>query len=92
MSSTTTEEKAASSMPRLKSRYREEIVGKLREDFEFNDGDNDGRIQFAEFAELMALLEADMDQQDCRLGFREIDTDGDGAIEFDEFVAWWTTD
>ena len=35
MSSTTTEEKAASSMPRLKSRYREEIVGKLREDFEF---------------------------------------------------------
>ena len=33
-----------------------------------------------------------MDQQDCRLGFREIDTDGDGAIEFDEFVAWWTTD
>jgi large subunit ribosomal protein L5 len=35
MSSTTTEEKAVSSMPRLKSRYREEIVGKLREDFEF---------------------------------------------------------
>ena len=32
MSSTTTDEKT---MPRLKSRYREEIVGKLREDFEF---------------------------------------------------------
>ena len=67
-------------------------IEELREDLEFNDGDNDGRIQFAEFAELMALLEADMDQHDCRLGFREIDTDGDGAIEFDEFVAWWTTD
>jgi len=67
-------------------------IEELREDFEFNDGDNDGRIQFAEFAELMALLEADMDEHDCRLGFREIDTDGDGAIEFDEFVAWWTTD
>jgi large subunit ribosomal protein L5 len=35
MTSTTTEEKAVSSVPRLKSRYREEIVGKLREDFEF---------------------------------------------------------
>ncbi len=35
MSSTTTEEKAVSSMPRLKTRYREEIVGKLRDDFEF---------------------------------------------------------
>jgi len=70
----------------------QEQIEELREDFEFNDNDNDGRIQFAEFAELMALLEADMDERDCRLGFREIDTDGDGAIEFDEFVAWWTAD
>ena len=37
MSSTTTEEKAASPMPRLKSRYREEIVGKLRDEFEFGN-------------------------------------------------------
>ncbi len=35
MSTTTTTEKGTSSTPRLKSRYREEIVGKLREDFEF---------------------------------------------------------
>ncbi len=35
MSTTSTDEKAVSSKPRLKSRYREEIVGKLREDFEF---------------------------------------------------------
>jgi len=35
MSTTSTDEKAVSSMPRLKSRYREEIVGKLRDDFEF---------------------------------------------------------
>ena len=66
-------------------------IEELREDFEFNDSDNDGRIEFDEFTELMALLEADMDEHDCRLGFREIDTDGDGAIGFDEFVAWWTT-
>ncbi len=37
MSTKTTEEKAASSMPRLKSRYREEIVGKLRDEFEFGN-------------------------------------------------------
>ncbi len=35
MSTTSTDEKAVSSVPRLKSRYREEIVGKLRDDFEF---------------------------------------------------------
>ena len=35
MSTTSMEEKAVSSMPRLKTRYREEIVGKLRDDFDF---------------------------------------------------------
>ena len=44
-------------------------IEELREDFEFNDGDNDGRIQFAEFAELMALLEADMDAAGLPAGF-----------------------
>jgi large subunit ribosomal protein L5 len=37
MSSTSTDEKAVSSMPRLKTRYREEIVGKLRDDFDFTN-------------------------------------------------------
>ena len=37
MSTTSTDEKAVSSMPRLKARYREEIVGKLRDDFEFGN-------------------------------------------------------
>jgi large subunit ribosomal protein L5 len=35
MSTTTTDEK--DSMPRLKARYREEIVGKLRDEFEFGN-------------------------------------------------------
>ena len=37
----------------------------------------------------MEFLEADMSNNDIRTGFAEIDTDHDGAIEFDEFVAWW---
>jgi len=37
MSTNTTEQKAVSSMPRLKARYREEIVGKLRDEFEFGN-------------------------------------------------------
>ena len=37
MSTTTTEQSAVSSMPRLKERYREEIVGKLRDEFEFGN-------------------------------------------------------
>jgi len=37
MSTDTTDEKAVSSMPRLKARYREDIVGKLRDEFEFGN-------------------------------------------------------
>jgi Ca2+-binding EF-hand superfamily protein len=27
----------------------------------------------------------------ARIGFREIDSDHDGAIDVDEFLEWWTT-
>jgi large subunit ribosomal protein L5 len=37
MSTNTTEDRAVSSMPRLKARYREEIVGTLRDEFEFGN-------------------------------------------------------
>jgi large subunit ribosomal protein L5 len=37
MSTSTTDETAVSSMPRLKARYREEIVGTLRDEFEFGN-------------------------------------------------------
>jgi large subunit ribosomal protein L5 len=37
MSTSTTDEQAVSSMPRLKARYREEIVGKLRDEFNFGN-------------------------------------------------------
>lgn len=70
----------------------QEQLDELREDFEFNDANHDGRIQFSEFAALLGGLEADMSDEEARIGFDEIDTDGDEAIGFDEFVAWWTRD
>ena len=30
-----------------------------------------------------------MPLEERRIGFKEIDTDGDNAIDFHEFVAWW---
>ena len=67
-------------------------VDELHKDFAFNDANKDGLIGLEEFRELLEDLEADMSERESRIGFHEIDTDHDGAIDFKEFVAWWTSD
>jgi acetyl-CoA synthetase len=62
----------------------------LRETFGSFDGNNDGRIVYAEFARLLRTLDPGMDERACRSGFARIDRDHDGAIAFDEFAAWWS--
>ena len=37
-------------------------------------------------------LEADMSDEETRTGFRDIDTNDDGLIDFKEFVDWWVED
>jgi calmodulin len=61
----------------------------LRADFAYNDRDGDGHIAFPEFCALLDNLDAEMSAEEKKLGFHEIDTDKNGAIDFDEFVAWW---
>ena len=53
------------------------------------DSDDDHRINFIEFQELLENLESEMNADEARIGFDEIDTDGNGLIDSDEFLAWW---
>jgi Ca2+-binding EF-hand superfamily protein len=64
--------------------------GRLREDFDCNDLNKDGRLTLGEFIRFMNGLDENMTAQECWIGFDEIDTNRDGAIELDEFLAWWT--
>jgi calcium-binding protein CML len=66
-----------------------EELKELRESFRYNDADKDGLIEFAEFLEMLEQLEAETSADEARIGFDEIDTDGNGAINFSEFVDWW---
>ena len=65
---------------------------RLREDFDFNDLNKDGRLTLGEFIRFMESMDENMTAEECQIGFDEIDRDRDGAIKFDEFVAWWTQD
>ena len=75
-----------------KNKPNEEELDELRETFDYNDRDGDGRIQIDEFSAMLDELEADMSGSDIEIGFKDIDTNDDGLIDFDEFVAWWTED
>jgi len=66
-----------------------EELAELRENFDYNDLNKDGKIELDEFVSMLKELESGTELAEARLGFGEIDTDKDGAIEFDEFIDWW---
>lgn len=61
---------------------------RLREDFDFNDLNHDGHLTLGEFIRFMRNVDENMTTEECQLGFDLIDTDHDGAIDFEEFEAW----
>jgi Ca2+-binding EF-hand superfamily protein len=69
-----------------------EQLEELRETFDYNDRDDDGRIELDEFIDMLDELEAGMAEKEAKIGFNDIDSNDDGLIDFDEFVAWWTQD
>lgn len=64
--------------------------GRLREDFDFNDLNRDGRLTLGEFIRYMKSVDENMTTEECQVGFDAMDTNRDGGISFDEFLAWWT--
>jgi Ca2+-binding EF-hand superfamily protein len=61
----------------------------LEENFEFNDLDGDGSIEFDEFVNMMTNMDAQMSADEARIGFQSIDTNNDGVIGLEEFIDWW---
>ena len=66
-----------------------EDLEELRESFDYNDANGDGRIELDEFIAMLAALDADVSEREAGIGFKSVDRDRDGSIDFDEFAEWW---
>jgi len=62
--------------------------GRLREDFDFNDLNKDGKLTLGEFIRFMENTDENVTSEEAQIGFDEIDVDRDGTITFEEFAAW----
>lgn len=64
----------------------------LLEEFAVADRNDDGRVNYAEFKQLLEGLDAGMSEEEMRIGFEEVDSDRDGLIDRREFAEWWSAD
>jgi Ca2+-binding EF-hand superfamily protein len=61
----------------------------LKQRFDSCDPNGDGRIDVAEFHQLLIDIDGDVSREECELDFLAVDVNEDGYISFEEFSAWW---
>lgn len=61
----------------------------IRRHFDFFDDDKNGFIDFEEYRDMLDILGHNIANPEAEDGFAEIDSNRDGQISFDEFIAWW---
>ena len=66
-----------------------EDLNRLKGVFDKFDGDDNHAIDREEFGQFMAAIGKKLSTAELDEGFAQIDVDGSGTIEFDEFVDWW---
>ena len=66
-----------------------EKVEAIQKDFSFFDRDGNGQIALQEFIELLTVISPKTKVSHVEEGFKLIDENHDGYIDFEEFLAWW---
>ena len=53
------------------------------------DNNNNGVLEFSEFAELIRILGLNIADEQLKDGFNKIDTGNNNMINFEELMVWW---
>ncbi|XP_057298054.1 uncharacterized protein LOC130628991 [Hydractinia symbiolongicarpus] len=61
-------------------------INKFREAFRLFDTKNSGKISQSQLAEVLSKIGYNAEDQEFRTRLNEIDTDGNGEIDFEEFI------
>lgn len=64
-------------------------IEEAKSNFNFFDRDGNGQIDLPEFIELLTVISPKTKASHVEEGFRLIDSNDDGFIDFDEFLDWW---
>ncbi len=72
-------------MKDLDEKSREEMY----RHFEFFDDDNNGVIDLDEFTDMLKIIGISESPAIAREHFAKVDTNGNGQVSFEEFIAWW---
>jgi len=64
-------------------------IEEIRENFDFFDRNHNDLLEKKEFIQLFKILAPDASREMAIRGFETIDLDGNGGIDFDEFLDWW---
>ncbi len=66
-----------------------EKIAEIRKEFEYFDSDKNGQLDLPEFIEMLTVFSPKTKASHVEEGFNMIDDNGDGYIDFEEFLSWW---
>ena len=67
---------------------KEEIL-EIKDHFDFFDRNHNDLLELREFIKLFEIIAPSASKEMAIRGFETIDIDGNGGIDFDEFLDWW---
>ena len=65
-------------------------LNEIKEIFDHFDKDGNGIIDAKEFRQLLGTLDSEMSEEEIEMGLLIVDANGNGIIEYDEFITWWS--